>query len=170
MSSRQTLPQAPVFEALIVPYRSMTRRGVTYLVAIVVVISLGIGMRFLLLGAWPVMLFSLLELPVFGVLLAINVRASRARELILLDQRQITVIRTDPAGHQTSFSLPTAWLRISLEEIHGASRVILTSHGRGLEIGGLLHEPDKASLCQALQRAMHGVRNPVFDNPQLRDL
>jgi uncharacterized membrane protein len=169
MSSRQILPQAPVFEALIVPHRSMTRRGVTYLAATVVVISLGIGMRFLLLGAWPVLLFSLLEIPMLGVLLALNLRESRASELILLDQRQITVTRTDAGGHQTSFSLPTAWLRVSLEDDHGGSRVILTSHGRGREVGGFLHEPDKASLCEALQRAMHDVRNPVFDNPQLRD-
>jgi len=169
MSSCQILPQAPVFEALIVPHRSMTRRGVTYLAATVVVISLGIGMRFLLLGAWPVLLFSLLEIPVLGVLLALNLRECRASELILLDQRQITVTRTDAGGHQTSFSLPTAWLRVSLEDDHGASRVILTSHGRGREIGGFLHEPDKALLCEALQRAMHDVRNPAFDNPQLRD-
>jgi uncharacterized membrane protein len=170
MSSRQTLPQAPVFEALIVPHRSMTRRGVTYLAATIVMISLGVGVRFLLLGAWPVLLFSLLEIPVLGVLLAIHLRDARVSELILLDRRQITVTRTDAGGRQTSFSLPTAWLRVSLEENHGATRVILTTHGRGREIGGFLHDPEKASLCQALQRAMHDVRHPAFDNPQLRDL
>jgi uncharacterized membrane protein len=111
-----------------------------------------------------------LEIPVLGVLLAIHLRDARVSELILLDQRQITVTRTDAGGRQTSFSLPTAWLRVSLEENHGASRVILTTHGRGREIGGFLHDPEKASLCQALQRAMHDVRHPVFDNPQLRDL
>src|SRR5690349_7100658 len=164
MSSRQILPSAPVFEALIVPYRSMTRRGVTYLAATIGMISLGVGVRFLLLGAWPVMLFSLLEIPVLGVLLALHLRDARVSELILLDQRQITVTRTDAGGRQTSFSLPAAWLRVSLEEDHGASHVILTSHGRGHEIGGFLHEPDKASFYDALQRAMHDVRHPVFDN------
>jgi uncharacterized membrane protein len=174
MSSRQivshaTFSAAPVFEALIVPYRSATRRGVICMAVTIVVLSLGVGVRFLLLGAWPVMVFSLLELPLLGVLLAINLRQTRASELILLDPRQITVTRTDPKGHQTSFSLPTAWLQVNLEENRGAPRVILTTHGQGREIGGFLHQPDKASLCEALQRAVHDIRCPVFDNPQLRD-
>jgi uncharacterized membrane protein len=170
MSSRQTLPHAPVFEALIVPYRSMTRRGIICVAVAIVILSLGIGIRFLFLGAWPVLVFSVLEVPLLGVLLAINLRRSKASELILLDQRQITVTQTDAGGRQKSFSLPTAWLQVNLEENRGGSRLILISHGRGREIGGFLHEPDKASLCEALQRVMHDVRHPVFDNPQLRDL
>ncbi|PPQ29163.1 hypothetical protein CCS01_22485 [Rhodopila globiformis] len=170
ISSHAPFSTSPVFEALIVPYRSTTRRGVIWMAVAIVVLSLGVGMRFLLLGAWPVMLFSLLELPLLGVLLAINLRQTRASELILLDPRQITVTRTDPAGRQTGFSLPTAWLQINLEENRGASRVVLTTHGQGREIGGFLHEPEKASLCKALQRAVHDIRHPVFDNPQLRGL
>jgi len=169
MLSDATFSPAPVFEALIVPHRSMTRRGIVYMAATIVILSLGVGIRFLLLGAWPVMVFSLLEVPLLGVLLAINLRQTRASELILLDQRQITVTRTDSGGHQTSFSLPTAWLRVNLEETRGCSRVVLNSHGRDREIGGFLHDPDKVSLCEALRRAVHDIRYPVFDNPQLRD-
>jgi uncharacterized membrane protein len=170
MSSREALSHAPVFEALIVPHRSMTCSGIVLVAVAVLTLTMGVGLRFLFLGAWPVIIFSGLEVPLMGVLLAINLRRAKASELILLDQRQITVTRTDPGGHRTSFSLPTAWLQVNLESNRGGSRVIVSSHGSGHEIGGFLHEPDKASLFEALRGAVHDVRHPIFDNPQLRDL
>ena len=169
MFSQQTDTPVPVFEALIVPHRSMTRRGAAFAAGALVTLSMAVALRFLLLGAWPVMVFSLLEAPLVGVLLAINMRRARASELILLDQREITVMRTDPGGGRESFSLPAAWLQVNLEAGRGGSRVIVSSHGRGREIGAFLHEPDKASLFAALRRAVHDARNPRFNNPQLRD-
>jgi uncharacterized membrane protein len=102
------------------------------------------------------------------VLLAINQRRARASELIMLDTTQLTVIRTDPAGRRKQESLPAAWLRVDLNATKGIPRVVLSSHGRQCEVGAFLHEPDKVSLFDALSKALHGVKNPRFDNPQLR--
>jgi uncharacterized membrane protein len=160
---------APVFEALIVPHRSLTRKGVLAVIAVLLALSATVALRFLLLGAWPVAAFSLLEVPLVGLLLAINMRRARASELIMLNAQEITVIRTDPAGRRNQTSLPSAWLRVKLDPGRGIPRVLLSSHGRDCEVGAFLHEPDKLSLFDALSDAVHGVRNPQFDNPQLRD-
>jgi uncharacterized membrane protein len=160
--------QAPVFEAFLVPYRSLTRRGAITVVALLIVLSSTAALRFWLLGAWPVTVFCLLESPLFVLLLLVNLHRARASELVMLNAREITVIQTDPAGRQQRISLPSAWLRIELEAANGASRVVLSSHGRGCEVGAFLHEPDRMSLFEALRDALHGVRNPRFDNPQLR--
>jgi uncharacterized membrane protein len=66
-------------------------------------------------------------------------------------------------------SLPSAWLRVDLDAGRGIPRVMLTSNGRGCEIGAFLHEPERLSLFEALSAALHQARNPRFDNPQLRD-
>ena len=160
---------APVFEALIVPHRSLTRRGVMTVVIVLTVFSTAVALRFLLLGAWPVAAFSLLEVPLVGGLLAVNMRRARASELIMLNAEEITVIQTDPAGRRKQVSLPSAWLRVQLDAGRGIPRVMLLSHGRDCEIGAFLHEPDRLSLFDALRDAVHGIRNPRFDNPQLRD-
>jgi uncharacterized membrane protein len=161
--------QAPAFEALIVPHRSLTRKGVAVVVAAMIVLNVVVALRFWLIGAWPVAAFSLVEVPLIVLLLAINLRGGRASELIMLNEQAITVIRTDPTGRRQQVSLPSAWLRIDLDSGRGAPRVILSSHGRGCEIGAFLHEPEKRSLFEALSDALHRVRNPRFDNPQLRD-
>jgi uncharacterized membrane protein len=159
----------PVFEALIVPHRSLRPKGVVIVIVAMMALSLAVAVRFGFLGAWPVVAFSLVEIPLFVSLLAINLRSARASELIMLDAEALTVVRTDPAGRRKQVSLPSAWLRVELDAGRGAPRVILSSHGRGCEVGAFLHEPDKLSLLEALRDALYRVRNPRFDNPQLRD-
>lgn len=160
---------APIFQALIVPHRSLTRKGVTVLIAFFMLMSASVALRFCLLRAWPVVAFSLFEVPLIGVLLAINMRRARASELIMLNAHEITVIRTDPAGRRKQDSLPSAWLRVDLALVRGISRLILSSRGRNCEVGEFLHEPEKLSLREALSDALHKLRNPHFDNQQLRD-
>lgn len=160
---------APVFEALIVPHRSLTPGGVTTLVGAIVFVSLVTGLRFGLLGAWPVAIFSLLEIPIVVVLLTLNIRQARASELIMLTTEALMVIQTDPGGRRKQVSIPAAWLRVDLHEDRGVPHVILSSHGRRCEVGAFLHEPNKVSLFEALRDALHRVRNPSFDNPQLGD-
>jgi uncharacterized membrane protein len=127
-----------------------------------------VALRFLLLRAWPVVAFSLLEGPLVVLLLFINLRRARASELIMLDAGALTVIRTDSYGQRKQQTLPCAWLRVHLKVDRGIPHVILSSDGRDCEIGAFLHEPCKLSLFDALESALHGIRHPHFDNPQLR--
>jgi uncharacterized membrane protein len=165
MSSAQALE----FEALIVPHRSLTRTGVRLVAGAMLVLSATVAVRFWLLGAWPVVAFSLADVPLIIVLLAINIRRARASELIMLTAQTLTVVRTDPTGRRQHLSLPSAWLRVDLNAERGGPRILLSSHGRGCEIGSFLHEPEKLSLFDALSAALYRVKNPRFDNPQLRD-
>jgi uncharacterized membrane protein len=158
---------APVFEAFIVPHRSLTPRGRLAIVGMLLVLSSGIAIRFWLWGAWPVVAFSCAEVPLLILLLAINQRRARASELIMLDAAQLTVIRTDSAGRRKRDDFPAAWLRIDLDATKGVPRIVLRSRERACELGAFLHEPDKVSLFDALKTALHGMRNPQFDNPQL---
>ena len=160
---------APVFEALIVPHRSLTRAGVATLIGALMVSSTVIALRFGLLGAWPVAAFSLLEIPLVVVLFALNLRQARASELIMLNADELTVISTDAAGRRNRVSMPAGWLRVDLDVDRGIPHVVLSSHGRRCEVGAFLHEPNKMSLFEALRDALHRARNPRFENPHLFD-
>ena len=89
--------EAPIFEALIVPYRSLTTKGAVIVVGALVVMTAAVAFRFWLLGAWPVLVFACVEIPLLVVLLTINMRGARAKELIMLDATQVTVLPIDPA-------------------------------------------------------------------------
>jgi uncharacterized membrane protein len=161
---------APLFEAVIVPHRSLSRRGLTVLVGALCLLSSATATGFWLLGAWPVAGFSGAEILLAIALLRANARAVRASEVVLLEPDALRIIRTDPRGRREERVLPPGWLNLSLEERPGAvPRLWLTSRGMREQLGAALGEAEKRDLAAALGAALRRQRNPVFDNPQLRE-
>lgn len=159
------------FEALIVPHRSLSRRGVRLLSAVLVGLTGLIALRFWFLGAWPVMAISGPEIALALFLLHLNARRGRASELVLLHDDTLCITRTDAAGKRQQVTLPTAWLNLTLVEAPGrVPRLLLRNRAVCEEIGRTLGEAEKRDLAGALGTALHDVRNPSFDNPQLREV
>jgi uncharacterized membrane protein len=157
-----------IFEASIVPHRSLNAKGVATLLGVLTALVALIVGRCWLIGAWPVAVFSILDVPLLAMLLWLNMRGRRVNEMILMTAQDVTVTHTDRSGQRATFRMPTAWLRVDQETTQGASRLMLRARGSEREIGGFLHEVDRESLYRALRDAVHAVRNPSFDNPQLR--
>ena len=123
-----------------------------------------------MLGAWPVLPFGVLEVGLVVVMLRLNARQARGSELILLSETELRIVRTEPSGRRHEKVLPSAWLSVSLEERDGrVPKLVLNRYGLGEEIGRALGEAEKRDLAASLTQALHRSRNPVFDNPQLRD-
>jgi uncharacterized membrane protein len=162
--------EAPVFEAVIVPHRSLSPRGVRWLLLAVFLICAVTASSFALLGAWPVGGFCGVELLLTAGLLRINARAARASEVLLLTPTRLRVLRTDPRGRTTEVRMESAWLGVVLEDRGGrVPGLLLVAGARREEVGGSLGEAEKRSLAQAIEAALYRWRNPVFDNPQLRE-
>ena len=157
-----------VFEAVIAPHQSLGRRGLLILGGSLTAVTAGLSLRFLLLGAWPVMAFLAVEILIALYLLVLHRRQVLRREVIRLNEAEITVVHTDPCGRRRSFSLPAAWLQVRLESAGEGmgSHLWLRSHGRGWEVGTFLHDPERRSLFEALRKALHELRHPTFQNPQ----
>jgi uncharacterized membrane protein len=158
------------FEALIIPHRSLSPRGLRILAGSLVVLTALIALRFWFLGAWPIVAISGPEIALTLFLLHLNIRQSRARELVMLTDETVRIVRTDPSGARRRIELPTAWLSIALEEAPGrVPRLLLRNRTDFQEIGRALGEDEKRDLAAALRSALHDARNPRFDNPQLRE-
>lgn len=158
------------FEAVVVPHRSLSRRGLWILIGAIGGLSLVTTTIFWILGAWPVAVFNGAEISAAVLLLRYNARAARASEVILLSPQGLRVIRTAQDGGRTERSLPVAWLRVVLEERKGrVPGLFLAGHNTRVEVGASLGEPEKLSLAEAIRSALQGWRSPSFDNPQLGD-
>lgn len=161
---------APVlFEAMIVPYRSLSPRGLRILMAVIVASCALTVLRFLLIRAWPVVGFSVVEVTFAIVLLRLNARRARQSELVLLTPSGLHLVRTDASGRKQTESLPHGWLNVVLEDAPGrVPRLLLVARELRREIGAALGEAEKRDLAAALSEALYRLRNPIFDNPQLR--
>lgn len=164
------IPQDPAFRAVITPQRSLSRRGLMLLAAVLVALSAAISVLFLSMGAWPVVGFAGAELLLALLLLRLHVRAGRASEMLMLDQAGLTILRTAAGGQRHRLVLPVGWLRVELTDHPGrVPSLHLVQRDRRIEVARDLNEPDKRDLAAALAAALQRQRSPRFDNPQLRD-
>ncbi len=159
-----------LFEAMIVPHRSLSRRGLRLLLAGIGVICAANLVIFSRLHAWPVCGFAGGELVLAALLLRLNALGARASEMLLLTPEALRLVRTDPRGRREERVLPPAWLAVQIEERPGRVPALwVGSHGEREEVGRFLGEAEKRDLARALAEALHRWRNPVFDNPQLAE-
>jgi uncharacterized membrane protein len=159
----------PLFEAVIVPHRSLSRRGLNRLILAIAALCCVNATVFIHIGAWPVGGFTGVELLLAAVLLRVNSFGARASEKLVLTPAALCITRTSPRGARVETVLPPGWLNVEFVERPGrVSALLLVSHGVREEIGKSLGEEPKRELGRSLDAALRGWRNPVFDNPQLR--
>jgi len=165
----ETEPDTVLFEAAIVPHRSLSPRGVAILTGAICALSLPAILRFSLLGAWPVAAFCALAIGLAAFLLQLNTRRARSSELILLSERALRIVSTDLRGARQERRLAADWLSVVLEERAGrAPALLLSRRGEQTEIAAALGAEEKRDLARALAEALHRRRHPRFDNPQLQ--
>jgi uncharacterized membrane protein len=163
-------PEAILFEAVISPHRSLSAYGLRLLVAALCLVGTFYVALFIHLGAWPVSGFCGAELVLAIVLLRLNMLSARAAELVILTARGLRIIRTDPRGNRREAVLSPGWLRVQLEERPGRVPALrLLARDGTEEIGASLGEAEKRDLAASLQAALRRWREPIFDNPQLRE-
>ena len=158
-----------LFEAVIVPHRSLSSGGMRCLIAAICLLSVISTAVFWWLGAWPVAGFNGVEITAAILLLRYNARAVRTNEVIMLSDAGLRIITTERSGKRTERMLQPAWLRVDWQERPGrVSGLWLTSHGVRVEVAASLGEDEKVDLAQALRAALDRFHNPRFDNPQLQ--
>ena len=159
-----TVPEGLFFEAVIIPHRSLSRRGRLRLMGAVALLGCVSGTIFLTLGAYPVVGFTGLELPLAGWLFHRHAMAARASEVVLIAPSGLLIRRTGVDGRRSEERLPVAWLNVTLREMPGRVPTLLVgSRGELREIGRSLGEEEKRDLAAAIQRALQAWRSPRFD-------
>jgi len=157
-----------LFEAEVVPHRSLSTRGLSILLASMGVVSLTVTTLCWWVGAWPIAGFNGAEMLLAALLLRMHIRGLRAREVLLLTGQHFRVLRFDQDGNRTERQLPVAWLNVVVEERPGrVPGLFVVTHGRREELARALGENAKRDLAEALRGALHRLRHPVFENPQL---
>jgi uncharacterized membrane protein len=171
MSARPPGMEPVLFQAVCTAHQSLDDKGLRVVAILLLTGSAAIATVFLVMGAWPILGFTGLEvLLVLGLLAHHRRGARRAVEVLALVDDRLVVRRTDRRGRREEVSLDPYWARVSLEERLGTvSRLVVSERRRGIEIGGLLGEAERHELAAMLQDALRRYREPVFDNRQLRD-
>jgi uncharacterized membrane protein len=153
---------SPVFfDAVLYPHRSLPPQGFMVLMLVLSVVSFAAGVSFVLLGAWPI--FGYFGLDVLLVYLAFRAsyRSARMHEWVRLTEDTLTVERVGQRGERRRWQFQPFWLRVVLEEQEETNRLVLSSHGRELVVGGFLAPAERRNLAVALKKALGRWRQHI---------
>jgi len=144
--------------AVLTPNRSLGHRGFFILMALISCISFIAGVVFISVGAWPVVGFFGLDILLIYWAFKLNYRSGMAREIIELDEKTLKITRINPAGRSKNWHFNRYWVRVEhsvdVEEEYDNQPLILTSHGRALEIAGFLSRDEKIKFSEFLKNAL----------------
>ena len=132
-------PQKPKFKQTLTiwPYRSLSKRGFTIVMAVLASLAFCIGLGFFLLGAWPVIGVLGLEILVVWGAFKLNYRAARQRQKLTATERELVIENVAPTGETDIVRMPADWLRVEVTpktppemSARYRQRIYVTSHGR----------------------------------------
>ncbi len=143
----------PSLEIELVPNCSLTPRQALAFFASLCIVSFAIAGYFVAQGLWPVLPFAGLEMAVLGWALSASLKRRRYTQTITLTQDEVEVVTRDERGARSA-AFPRHWARVRLVRARGwhPSRLVIESHGRSCEVGGLLTEEERRGLFARLSR------------------
>ena len=141
------------------PYRSLSPAGFWVIMTILAVWSFVGGIVFLLAGAWPVLGFVAVDVALVWWAFKASYGDRRAYERLRLTQGVLTVERSDKRGATERHEFPSYWLKVTLEtRPPDSNRLVLSSHGRHLVVGGFLGPEQREEVATMLSEAMARAR------------
>lgn len=147
------------FIAELTPHRSLGRTGFIVLMAIVSISSFVSGILFLIVGAWPVLVFFCVDVFLVWLAFHLNYRAGNTKERISVGRGELKVEKFDPAGRVSEYLFNPFWTRfeVSRHDQIGITSMQLKSKDATLAIGSFLNPGDRETFaCEfgaALSRA-----------------
>lgn len=143
------------------PNCSASRSGVLLFFGAISLFSLLIALRFILLGVWLVLPFTLLELLVLGACLYLLERRSRYCETLLIGPDVILFVAQNGAKILQECRFQTHWVQVVLQLDRRSwypGRLLLQSHGHCIEIGACLTEDDRKAFAATLKASLEDCR------------
>ena len=146
----------PIFRALLTPHRSLGSTGFRVLMGILMAVSLGVGLMFWSIGAWPVFGFFGLDVLLLWLAFRFNYRAARAREEVSVSRLSVEIVKVAPSGDRAAHRFNPFWTRFNVrrhEEI-GITEMAVEGQGRQVSLGAFLNPDDRESFATAFGRAL----------------
>lgn len=139
------------------PNRSLTQRGLRVWMVSLVVLVWGTALWMAQQGNVFAPLFAMLESVALVAAMAVAWRSGERSERITVDERSLQ-LEWLPGRGRTQFQ--TYWVRVRLCPGRSHRRLLLTSHGREVEVGAFLSDEERIELSQQLKVLVAHARAP----------
>lgn len=127
---------------------------------IAVAVSAVMSLRFAMIGAWPVLIFSVLDIGGLYVALHMFSRSRPPEERLQFHSDRIELERIDAKGRSSKIALPAYWTRLETQERpDGDCRLWLVFRQERHPIGICLGAAERRAIAPQIQHALQSQRN-----------
>lgn len=148
-----------LLDLTLTPNRSLDPRHVRWLVGGVGALFFLGGLRFLAIGAWPILPFMALDVWLLWWAFRTNNAAGRGHERVVLAGDELTVERVSAQGRARQFRLEPYFTRVEIEETPlGDAHLFLRARQMKLRVGAFLSAPERREVGAAIEAALARYR------------
>ena len=141
------------------PNRSFDPRHTRWLIAAVGGLFFLGALRFLALGAWPIIPFMVADVALLAWAFRANYAAARGHERVTLHDDELTLARVSAAGVERRFGFEAYWTRVEIEETPaGDAHLWLATRDRRVRVGGFLSAPERRAVGATISQALATYR------------
>lgn len=141
------------------PQRSLKPEHFSKMLLVLIVICTLASIRFIIVGAWPVVFFLGADVVALWFAFFLSYRRGRIFETVQLSATDLIITKSDAGGRVTSTRFEPYWATVSIETV-GADKNILTvsHHDKRVEIGDFLVPHERRQLATTISDALQAWR------------
>lgn len=153
-------------DAVLTPNSSLSPRAFTIIMSAFGAVSFICGLAFLSMGALPVVGFFGLDVLLVYAAFQWTFKKQTESTHVIVTNEHLRMRHTKPNGDVKSVSLPTAFVRVELDEAATPNSWLRIEYGRqAFIIGRFLTLPERKSLAKALRQAIIDARSERYFAP-----
>lgn len=152
-------PRRAYFDLEFRPNRSLAPRQFWWIVIGTAAVFFLMGLRFLFLGAWPILPFMIIDVALLCWAMRASYHSGREVERLRLDGRGLEYLRISPYGQTRAQWLEARRARIELEQLTmKQNRLWLQDGERRLSIAGMLSPPERVEVARVIEDGLRRFR------------
>lgn len=150
-------PETPSYhlDLKLFPQRSLKPEHFSKLLLVLIAICTLAGIRFWIVGAWPVVLFLGLDVLALWFAFFLSYRRGRIFETVQLSDTDLIVGKSDAAGRFTSIRFEPYWAKVSMQVVGGDANILtIRHHNKCTELGSFLVPHERREVADAIRNAI----------------
>ncbi|MDX2235265.1 MAG: DUF2244 domain-containing protein [Hyphomonadaceae bacterium] len=143
-----------IMDAMLTPHRSLNARTFLIVICAFSAMNAALAVFWAIQGAWPVLVFLVLDVALLTWAFRINFRAARMFERVRIDAESLQVTRAPARGRAVHWVVGATWARVE----DRPDTVRIAAGGRAIHVGAFLSPPERGDFAAALRAALARAR------------
>jgi uncharacterized membrane protein len=150
------------FDATLYAHRSLKRKNFNRMIGVLAAFCVFAAIRFILIGAWPVVIFVAIDLIALWLAFFLNYRSAQRFETVQLTDNDLLLTRVQPNGRSETWRFEPYWVQVKLRKLGGGENELsLRSHGEQVVFGRFLLPKEREEFASSLKLALARWRHRI---------